>query len=163
MRMSGSYVVAAVLLVLLGLVAPPPAGAAELTGGIDGFELAIQSGSHGAVFVFGVEGELNGRPRSGWGWIEVFHGPLPEAGGTAPILAGRGVIWIGFRRFRVDVLGGELFASASQPGLFEVLASIDLCTRRGGRTLHEFGGVLSHLTFPPTIDGWVRPSDLEEP
>ena len=155
-RWSGA---AGIVALLLGLLGPAQAEAAEITGQIDGFELAPQCGSHGALFVFGFEGELNGRPRSGWGWIEVLHDPLPELGGSTPIVGGRGVLWIGPRRFRINVMDGLLTSRLSEPGVFDVVAPLDVSPRWGGPVAHGFAGTLSHLTFPPTIGGSVAPID----
>ena len=150
-------VVAGAAVVVLGLLGPARAEAAEITGQIDGFELAAQGGSHGAIFVFGFEGELNGRSRSGWGWIEVLHDPLPEAGGSTLILGGRGALWIGPRRFRIVVMQGVLTSRLAEPAVFDVTAPLDVAARRGGPEMHLFDGTLSHLTFPPTIGGSVEP------
>ena len=148
----------AVLVVLIALLRAGSAPAVEISGGIDGVEVAIQSGSHGAVFVFGLEALVDGRARKGWGWIEVFHDPLPEAGQSTAIVGGRGVFWIGFRRYRIDVLGGQLTASLLEDGIFDVVALLDVIPRRGGSVFHDFAGQLSHQTFPPTIAGAVGPS-----
>ena len=154
---------AGIVALLLGLFAPAQATAAEITGEIEGFERAPQCGSHGALFVFAFDGEVNGRSGSGWGWIEVLHEPLPEDGGPTPIFGGRGALWIGWRRFRIDVGNGLLVSRPSQSGVFDVAAPLDVRERRGRPVPHDFfDGTLSHLTFPPTIQGTVQPSGLGE-
>jgi hypothetical protein len=151
------------LIVLLGLLGTAQAQAANITGQIDGIELAPQADdySHGALFVFGFVGQVDdGRTRKGWGWIEVFHDPLPEAGTSADVLGGQGVLWIGLRRFRIDILpGGQLTAPYPFAGVYGVIAPLDISPRWGVPVARVFDGELSHNYFPPRISGHVAPSE----
>lgn len=148
----------AVLMGSAGLLQTAQVVGAEVVGTIDGFEIALQGGSHGALFVFGFEGQVDGRAKKGWGWIEVFHEPLPEPGGEPALISGHGVLWIGLRRYTIDNLAGSLAASETEDAIFEVEDGIlDITDRRDGSVPHDFAGALSHQTFPPTISGTIAP------
>jgi hypothetical protein len=156
-----------VLALFLGLLVPlssASAAAPRLDGLVTGVELASQAMVGAAVFVFEFEGLLDGKARSGWGWVAVNHEELPDVvGETALIVGGVGEIFIGTRRFDVDVNGGLL--ALTDPGdpdvfddVFGLLLSVDICNRQGQCRAHTFEGALSHETFIPTIAGELSSS-----
>lgn len=145
------------VVVLLWCADATEAAAPKIAGDVGGLELLQQSGSHGALFVFQFSGTVNGRRSSGWGWIEVFHDPLPEVGQTAAITGGRGVLWAGFFPFPIDIVGGTLVGLPDDLFGLDGL-TLDISNWRRQSALHIFGGVLSHQTFPPTIFGSLAPA-----
>lgn len=148
--------VVALVIVLLCHAGTVEAAAPRIAGHIWGIELLPQSDSHGALFMFQFSGTANGRWTSGWGWIEVFHDPLPDIDQTAAITGGRGVLWAGILPFPVDVRGGNLVGMAEDLFGLEDL-KLDISNWRRQSMSHIFGGILSHRTFPPTIFGSLIP------
>jgi hypothetical protein len=147
--------------------AAPPAFEDVEVGGI---ELLPQSLFGAALFIFEVDGRIDGRPRSGWGWIAVNHVPLEEIENfETDILGGEGEIWIGLRRYEVHVTGGELvLLDSKDPAIFDDLFAVrieaDLCRRAFFWTPlecapHVFEGLLDHEPFPPTIGGVLDEAD----
>ncbi len=133
------------------------ATAPVIVGQIKGVEVAQQTLDHGAVFVFSFFGTLNGRPSIGSGWIEVSYDRLPTADNTTPgeITGGEGVVWIGLRRFAIDVTGGQLTFDTTNPLVFGVTADLMILNSLGESTAEVFTGAISHKTFPPTICGKI--------
>lgn len=138
--------------------AAPPA----LVGKVTGIELLPQSLFGSALFIFEYKGTVDGKSRSGLGWISVNHEPLPDSlGETAAITGGEGAILVGLTRVRVDVNGGlltltDLKDSARFDDEFAVQLNVDL-SRRGETATHVFSGALDHEPFPPTIEGSLGP------
>jgi hypothetical protein len=154
------------LLVLLGVAvfAPLTGRAAEpkLDGAIGGIELAPQSLVGAAVFVFDYRGLVDGRVRRGWGWMAITHEDLPTGGEVAMITGGFGEIYIGLRRFDVDVYLGMLTLNSDHGTTafdddFDVYLSADISNFFGQTRAHDFHGLLSHKPFPPTIVGQLVP------
>jgi hypothetical protein len=164
MNASRTIFLAAAGLACLIIAAPAAAAPPELEGQISGIELAPQSLVGAAVFLFEYQGQVNGRDRKGWGWVAVVHQDLPEMeGGFSFILDGSGEIYIGVQRFNLDVKGGllTLVDDHDTPLFdddFEILLSVDIRNRIGQSKNHLFDGVLSHVPFPPTIDGDLAPA-----
>ena len=156
---------------ILGLLLLPlsqaAAAAPTIDGQIHGFEIAAQGDGHGAIFVFAFSGTLNGRPTKGSGWIEVFHDPLPTTlGGTAAITGGDGGVLIGWLPLDIDVvvplpppddLLTAVQVDAGVPNVFSVTAKLKIGNRLVGFRTETFAGFLSHVPFPPTIVGTIKP------
>lgn len=158
-----TMVVGALLLVTDAGVAAPPVFSAD----VSGIELAPQSIAGAAIFLFFVEGEIDGQFRRGLGWIAVNHELLPEAEGeSSAITGGSGAIWVGLRRYEVAVTGGELILfDAKDPDIFDdaFVANMTVAiSRRGESGEHLFMGLLDHEPFPPTIEGPLGPPVVEE-
>jgi hypothetical protein len=157
MRRMMRWVTAVVILgVALSAAGQAQAAAPQIAGKVLGVELLPQFGSHGALFLFAFGGTLDGRPRTGWGWIEVKHDPLPDEGDYADITGGEGSMSIGLRRFDIDVIDGTLYGEPDD--LFDVKAALKIGSQWGGFADHAFAGWLSHQTFPPTIGGSLTPA-----
>jgi hypothetical protein len=156
--MSARIWFAALLIGLLAPVTTAVAAAPALDGGVEGLEVAPQSVLGAALFVFNFDGDFNGHHRHGWGWIAINHDPLPTADDpTADINGGFGAIYIGLRRFDVEVQGGMLgFMTVDN---FDVLLWVEICNAFDQCRDHEFMGVLSHEPLIPTIVGSLYPVD----
>lgn len=158
-RICLSSVLIALLASVNAAVAAPP----SFEGAINGRELLPQSLFGAALFVFEYRGLVDGRQRRGWGWIAVNHEELPAGEGeTALIAGGEGEIFVGFRRYDVDVNGGLLtLTDIKDPDVFDdvfgVQLSVDIC-RRGECAEHLFDGELNHEPFIPTIIGGMTPA-----
>jgi hypothetical protein len=156
--------IVAVAIALFAPVRSSFAAAPTFDGGIAGLELAPQSVAGAAIFIFEYQGQVNGRPRTGWGWIAVNHDELPaEPGTSAVIFGGIGEIYIGVQRFKIDVNGGLLtLIDLNDPDVFDddfgVLLSVDISNRQKQSRAHDFEGVLSHEPLIPTIVGALVPS-----
>lgn len=155
----------AVLLLTLTLgsgrvFAAPPV----VSGQINGVELAPQYLFGSAVFVFQFRGTLDGRQKSGFGWVSVNHEELPtELGESSAITGGEGELLIGLTRLNVDVTGGSLtLIDPNNPNVFDdvfgVEMDVNIC-RNGQCAAHVFQGPLDHDPFPPTIKGSLGPTD----
>lgn len=146
------------LAVLLSQAHAAEAAAPSLVGEIDGIELLPQTRWNGAIFLF--EFRPDDGSRSGWGWIEVYHDPLPPPDDFSDIVGGNGEIWVGWRRYEIGIVGGELVgwdAAGLDDDVYGVGILADVCQRRRGCTPHEFLGWLSHQTFIPRIFGSIQP------
>lgn len=145
-------------------VRPAVAAAPQLDGHVSGIELAPQSLLGAALFVFDYHGFVNGKFRKGWGWMAVTHEDLPtDLYASSDITGGFGEIYIGFRRFDVEVNEGTLtlvddHGTAAFDDDFEVLLSADISNFFGQTAAHDFEGLLSHEPFPPTIIGDLMPN-----
>lgn len=148
--------VAATVVVVFGLVNSAQAAAPNIYGDVRGIELLPQSGGHGAVFIF----EFEGSPKDGWGWVEVLHeSPLPTSGSSVDITGGRGVLWVGWRRYQIVIPaeeGGTLTAADDDDNLFNLEIAVMIGNWRG-YSPHFFVGRLSHQVFPPVIGGLLMP------
>jgi len=138
--------------------AAPPA----LVGTVKGIELLPQSILGSALFIFEYKGTLDGKQRTGLGWMAVKHTALPPGlGETAEITEGEGAIFIGFTRLAVDVNSGLLtLTDLKDPDVFDDEFSVELdvnISRRGETATHVFTGLLDHEPFPPTIIGSLGP------
>jgi hypothetical protein len=142
-----------VLSVLLLQPGTAQAAGPRLEGVIDGIEICTQDMCGGAIFLFRFDGKLNGRRATGWGWVEVRHETLPDVG-EAGILGGEGELWIGFRRFCLEVpqFGGTL--AGAWPD-YEIGMQVNIRDLWGRTGVHGFVGLLSHQDFPPTIFGEI--------
>jgi hypothetical protein len=150
--MARPMISAVTVLLAIGSVSSAHAAAPSLAGYLQGIELLPQTDRNGALFVF----DFAGAAKSGWGWIEVFHeSPLPAPGDSNLITGGRGVLWIGWQRYQINVTGGTLTAIGGN--LFDLDVFVEIGNWQGFRT-HYFQGVLSHAVFPPTIAGILAPS-----
>jgi hypothetical protein len=163
--MSTRLWIAAAAIALFAPVRSSLAAAPVFDGGIAGLELAPQSVAGAAIFIFEYRGLVNGRTRSGWGWIAVNHGELPAdlEDDPAPIFGGIGEIYIGLQRFKVDINGGFLtLIDVNDPDVFDddfgVMLSVDIANLLKQSREHEFGGVLSHEPLIPTIIGELAPA-----
>jgi hypothetical protein len=162
--MSAKSLIAAALLTVLVPWNAARSATPILDGAISGIELAPQSIAGAAIFVFAFDGELNGRDRRGFGWIAVQHEELPDelTDEPAAILDGVGEIYIGLRRFDIDVAGGTLeLSNLNDPDVFDddftVTLSVQICNFFGQCAEHTFAGELSHVPVIPTIDGTLVP------
>jgi hypothetical protein len=139
------------------------AAAPRMDGAIGGIELAPQSLVGAAVFVFEYHGVVNGKSRKGWGWVAVTHEDLPtDLFESSSITGGFGEIYIGLRRFDVEVYSGLLTLvddhdTATFDDDFQVEFSVEISNVFGQAAAHGFEGLLSHVPFPPTIDGELMP------
>lgn len=121
---------------------------------VAGLELAPQSLAGAAIFVFQVDGEVNGRQRHGLGWIAVRHDALPEMeGDTANVIVGKGAVYLGFRRYDVEVTGGQLvLTDAKKPEVFDdefqVGLDVNICLGRDLRS-PSFHGNTRSRALPP--------------
>jgi hypothetical protein len=163
--MSTRLWIAAAVIALFAPVRSSLAAAPVFNGGIGGLEIAPQSVAGAAIFLFEYRGQVNGRTRSGWGWIAVKHDELPTELGDPPALIfdGIGEIYIGLQRFKVDVNGGLLaLIDANDPDVFDddfgVMLSVDISNLLKQSREHEFEGVLSHEPLIPTIVGTLVPA-----
>lgn len=162
--MSSRLWIAAAVIALFAPVRSSLAAPPVFDGGIAGLELAPQSIAGAAIFIFEYRGQVNGRSRSGWGWIAVNHDELPAAeGDSAVIFGGVGEIYIGLQRFKVNVNGGFLtLIDLNDPDVFDddfgVFLSVDIANLFKQSREHEFDGVLSHEPLIPTIVGALAPA-----
>jgi hypothetical protein len=139
------------------------AAAPQLDGAISGIELAPQSLVGAAVFVFEYHGVVNGQSHKGWGWMAVTHEDLPkDLFESSLITGGFGEIYVGLRRFDVEVYSGLLTLvddhnTARFDDDFAVEVSVDIGNFFSQTAAHGFEGLLSHVPFPPTIVGELTP------
>ena len=124
-----------------------------IAGGVAAVELCQQATCGAAIFVGLFRGQVGANPYAiGTMAVAVTHEDLPEPDDTANITGGVWVLQLlNGRKFSGPITGGSLLNNGNDTFALDV----DMALLSGGLGTLHFGGTLSHITFPPTINGAI--------